>query len=61
MNIDLTALRAIEQEKNIPAGAVLAALSTALMTAYRHTAGHESNARIEDAAACGLVALESST
>ncbi len=47
MNIDLSALRAIEQEKNIPLGAIVAALSTALLTAYRHTEGHQAVARID--------------
>ncbi|WP_182357399.1 transcription termination factor NusA [Tomitella gaofuii] len=38
MNIDLGALNALEQEKEIPRGAILDALRTALLTAYKHTA-----------------------
>ena len=48
MNIDMAALRAIESEKEIPYGAILEALKTALLTAYKHTDGHQARgARID--------------
>ena len=39
MNIDLAALRALEREREIPFDTILAAIETALLTAYRHTDG----------------------
>src|SRR5439155_958878 len=36
VNIDVTALKAVEREKGIPADTVLQAIETALVTAYRH-------------------------
>lgn len=47
MNIDIAALRAIEAEKGISAETVITAIQTALLTAYRHTDGHQSHARID--------------
>ena len=47
MNIDLAALRALEREREIPFDTILAAIETALLTAYRHTAGAQSLARVE--------------
>ena len=47
MNIDLAALRALEREREIPFDTILAAIETALLTAYRHTGGAESHARVE--------------
>ncbi|MDV7198048.1 transcription termination factor NusA [Rhodococcus kroppenstedtii] len=47
MNIDMTALRAIEADKGITTEAVIETLQTALLTAYKHTAGHRSDARID--------------
>ncbi|GAA4948250.1 transcription termination factor NusA [Actinoplanes utahensis] len=47
MNIDLAALRALEREREIPFETILAAIETALLTAYRHTEGAESHARVE--------------
>ncbi|MEU8261071.1 transcription termination factor NusA [Micromonospora sp. NPDC048999] len=47
MNIDLAALRALEREREIPFDTILAAIETALLTAYRHTDGAEPNARVE--------------
>ncbi|KIQ20623.1 transcription elongation factor NusA [Rhodococcus sp. Leaf7] len=46
MNIDMTALRAIEAEKGITISAVIETLQSALLTAYKHTAGHQSDAYI---------------
>src|SRR3954470_23513264 len=47
MNIDLAALRALEREREIPFETILAAIETALLTAYRHTDGAEGHARVE--------------
>lgn len=47
MNVDITALRAIEADKGIPFDTVIEAIETALLTAYRHTDGHHPHARIE--------------
>ena len=47
MNIDLTALRALEREREIPFDTILAAIETALLTAYRHTEGANPHARVE--------------
>ncbi len=47
MNIDLAALRALEREREIPYDTILAAIETALLTAYRHTEGANPHARVE--------------
>ncbi|GAA2513676.1 transcription termination factor NusA [Pilimelia columellifera] len=47
MNIDLAALRALEREREIPFDTILNAIETALLTAYRHTEGAQSHARVE--------------
>ena len=47
MNIDLAALRALEREREIPFETILAAIETALLTAYRHTEGAQAHARVE--------------
>ncbi|MBF9129876.1 transcription termination/antitermination protein NusA [Plantactinospora sp. S1510] len=47
MNIDLAALRALEREREIPFDTILAAIETALLTAYRHTEGAQALARVE--------------
>lgn len=47
MNIDLAALRALEREREIPFDTIVAAIETALLTAYRHTEGAQPHARIE--------------
>jgi len=47
VNIDLAALRALEREREIPFDTILAAIETALLTAYRHTEGANSHARVE--------------
>ncbi len=47
MNIDLSALRALEREREIPFDTILAAIETALHTAYRHTEGANPHARVE--------------
>jgi transcription termination/antitermination protein NusA len=47
VNIDLAALRALEREREIPFETILAAIETALLTAYRHTEGSNPHARVE--------------
>jgi N utilization substance protein A len=47
VNIDLAALRAVAQEREIPVETILAAIETALLTAYRHTEGAQGDARVE--------------
>src|SRR5690242_8091460 len=47
MNIDLAALRALEREREIPFDTIVSAIETALLTAYRHTEGAQSHARVE--------------
>lgn len=55
MNIDIAALRAIETDKGISAGTIIAAIETALLTAYRHTEGHQPHARIDVDTKTGVV------
>lgn len=47
MNIDMAALHAIEVDRGIPAGELLDTIKSALMTAYRHTEGHQADASID--------------
>ncbi|WP_240519262.1 transcription termination factor NusA [Amycolatopsis antarctica] len=47
MNVDIAALRAIERDKDIPFETVIDAIETALLTAYKHTEGHQPRARID--------------
>ncbi|MCV7228745.1 transcription termination factor NusA [Mycolicibacterium komossense] len=47
MNIDMAALHAIEVDRGIPAGELLDTIKSALMTAYRHTEGHQADATID--------------
>ncbi|HZA11360.1 transcription termination factor NusA [Mycobacterium sp.] len=47
MNIDMAALHAIEVDRGIPVGELLETIKSALITAYRHTEGHQADARIE--------------
>ncbi len=55
MNVDIAALRTIEREKDIPFETVIDAIQTALLTAYKHTDGHESHAHIDIDRKSGLV------
>ncbi|MEU7817446.1 transcription termination factor NusA [Pseudonocardia sp. NPDC049154] len=55
MNVDIAALRAIEREKEIPFDTVIEAIETALLTAYKHTEGHQPHARIDIDRKTGLV------
>ncbi|CAN5159273.1 transcription termination factor NusA [soil metagenome] len=47
MNIDMAALHAIEVDRGIAAGELLDTIKSALMTAYRHTEGHQADATID--------------
>ena len=55
MNVDIAALRAIERDKDIPFETVIEAIETALLTAYKHTEGHQPHARIDIDRKTGLV------
>ncbi|MBC6449366.1 NusA antitermination factor [Actinokineospora alba] len=55
MNVDIAALRAIERDKDIPFETVIDAIETALLTAYKHTEGHQPHARIDIDKRSGLV------
>jgi len=55
VNVDIAALRAIERDKDIPFETVLNAIETALLTAYRHTEGHEAHARVDIDRKSGVV------
>ena len=47
MNIDMAALHAIEVDKGITVDVVIDTIKTALLTAYRHTEGHQADAHID--------------
>jgi N utilization substance protein A len=47
VNVDIAALRAIERDKDIPFETVIEAIETALLTAYKHTEGHQPHAKID--------------
>jgi len=55
MNIEIEALRAIVADKGIAMETVISAIESALLTAYRHTDGHEPNARIDINQKSGVV------
>ncbi|MBD0322912.1 MAG: transcription termination/antitermination protein NusA [Aldersonia sp.] len=55
MNIDIAALRAIEADKGISIDTVISTIQSALLTAYRHTDGHQPNARIDVDRKTGVV------
>ncbi|MDQ4102730.1 MAG: transcription termination factor NusA [Actinomycetota bacterium] len=55
MNVDIAALRAIERDKDISFETVLEAIETALLTAYKHTDGHQPHVRIDVDRKTGLV------
>jgi N utilization substance protein A len=55
MNIEIEALRAIVADKGIAMETVISAIESALLTAYRHTEGHEPNARIDINQKTGVV------
>ncbi len=47
MDIDLTALRALERERDISLDVLIPAIETALLHAYQRTEGHQNHARAE--------------
>jgi transcription termination/antitermination protein NusA len=47
MNIDMAALHAIEADKGISVDIVVDTIKSALLTAYRHTEGHQQDAHID--------------
>ncbi|SDE35244.1 NusA antitermination factor [Mycolicibacterium neoaurum] len=55
MNIDMAALHAIEADKGISVDVVVDTIKSALLTAYRHTEGHEVDARIDVDRKTGVV------
>jgi N utilization substance protein A len=55
VNIDMAALHAIESEKGISVEIVVDTIKSALLTAYRHTEGHEADARIDVDRKSGVV------
>jgi transcription termination/antitermination protein NusA len=55
VNVDIAALRAIERDKDIPFETVLEAIETALLTAYKHTEGHQVHARVDIDRKTGVV------
>ena len=57
MNIDMAALHAIEVDRGIAVDELLDTISSALLTAYRHTEGHQPDARIEIDRKSGSVAV----
>ena len=57
MNIDVTALKAVEREKGIPVETVIEAIETALVTAYRHADGAAKHVRVHVDRKTGEVAV----
>ena len=55
MNIDMGALHAIEVDRGISVDELLETIKSALLTAYRHTQGHEAEARIDIDRKSGVV------
>ena len=55
MNIDMAALHAIETDRGIAVDELLDTIKSALLTAYRHTEGHQPDARIEIDRKSGVV------
>jgi transcription termination/antitermination protein NusA len=55
MNIDMAALHAIEVDRGISVTELLETIKSALLTAYRHTQGHQIDARIEIDRKTGVV------
>ena len=55
MNIDMGALHAIEVDRGISVEELVDTISSALLTAYRHTQGHEAEARVDIDRKTGVV------
>ena len=60
MNIDMAALHAIEVDRGISVNELLETIKSALLTAYRHTQGHQIEARIEIDRKTGVVQVMAS-
>ncbi|MGA7050993.1 MAG: transcription termination factor NusA [Mycobacterium sp.] len=60
MNIDMAALHAIEVDRGISVNELLETIKSALLTAYRHTQGHQTEARIEIDRKTGVVQVMAS-
>ena len=56
-NVDLEALRAIAREKDVAPEILMAALQTALLSAYKHTPHPMPHARVEIDATSGAVVV----
>jgi transcription termination/antitermination protein NusA len=57
VNIDVTALKAVEREKGIPVDTVIEAIEQALLTAYRHAHGAAKHVRVHVDRKSGEVAV----
>lgn len=57
MKLDITLLKGLVRERDLPIGTVVEALETALLTAYRHTEGAEQHARVSVDRTSGEVAV----
>jgi N utilization substance protein A len=57
VNIDVTALKAVEREKGIPVDTVIEAIESALVTAYRHADGAAKHVRVHVDRKSGEVAV----
>ena len=57
MDVDLSALRLIEAEREIPLSVLLSTIEQALLLAYQRTEGSEPHARIELDRSSGRVAV----
>jgi N utilization substance protein A len=57
VNIDVSALKAVEREKGIPADTVIEAIESALVTAYRHADGAAKHVRVHVDRKTGGVAV----
>ena len=55
MNIDMGALHAIEVDRGISVEELVDTIGSALLTAYRHTQGHEAEARVDIDRKTGVV------
>jgi transcription termination/antitermination protein NusA len=55
VNIDMAALHAIEADKGISVDVVVDTIKSALLTAYRHTQGHQQDAHIDIDRKTGVV------
>ena len=57
MKLDVAALRGIERERDIPFEMLVAAIESALLTAYQHTPGAQPHARVDVDRKTGSIAV----